>query len=346
MEKKGIESEYLKYVQHLTDLCKAESEDRLKEELKERLSGGGPPLLRDEGDRIDVLILVYTGFRKQGDEISMRRLRKLTVDLLMEGLRKHESTAPSETTVNLEQVDFLGHLVAWFEVKKDFILSVDLADKLYGFLAHRLKVPVDRLMNLDGIALETAVRAFDLWLAASSWQEAHKWPNHLQELVEKLYINNIKKLETSPRKVEDIDIRLMFLSYKAVMRANPFWVGQKGLQMINDCLDHLHCYSDKIIKKWLGLCHELKMLFRQKTEWKEKFLDGIGSIKNVRNQEIYYDELSSTMKKSLKTMGIEKQAKEKLGIIQIYGEKRRESIVQKRTIHNSLEECFEGEVYQ
>jgi hypothetical protein len=73
MENKKKESEYTRYVQQLTELCKGESEERLKEAIKDRLTGGGPPLLRDEGDRLDVLIPVYSGLRKQTDKKAMYR---------------------------------------------------------------------------------------------------------------------------------------------------------------------------------------------------------------------------------------------------------------------------------
>jgi hypothetical protein len=328
METKNTESEYVKYIRQLTRLCKGESEDLLKKALKDRLQGGGPPLLRDEGDRLDVLILVYSGLRKEGDERAMHRLRKLTVDILMENLRKHEIAPPSETTATLEQVDFPGHLAAWFEIKKDKNLSVDLADKLYGFLAYRLKVPVYQLMDLDGMALETAVRAFDLWLAATSWNESFKWPDHLQELTEKLYKNNINKLREAPRRISDTQIRLLLLTYRAVLRSNPFWLGQKGLALMTSCLDRLHNYSDKIMKKWWGLCHELKVIFRKKKEWREMFIKGLTSIRDVKNREIHFDELSPTMRKSLKTMGMEKEAVEKLGTNQDSNVKLIDNLIQ------------------
>jgi hypothetical protein len=335
MENRKTENDYTRYVQQMTDLCKGESDEGLKQALKERLTGGGPPLLRDEGDRIDVLILVYAGLKKQKDQKAVDRLRKSTVDLLMEYLRKYKTLAPADTIPVLEQVDFLGHLVAWFEIKEDPGLSVELADKLLGFL-NRLKVPMDLLMDLDGMALETSVRAFDLWLAATSWNDAFKWPNHLQLAMENLYKNNLEKLKKAPHSPIDTTIRLLFLSFRAVLRANPYWMGQQGLQMMSTCLNRLSQYSDKTINQWWGLCHDLNVVFRKKKEWQKNFIKGITSIKDIKNQDIYFDELPSTIQESLRCLGLEKEAVEKLGISRKTIEERIEPLVEKLTLHEDF----------
>ncbi len=344
MENRKTESEYTRYVQQMTDLCKGESDERLKQALKERLAGGGPPILRDEGDRIDVLILVYSGLKKQKNQKAMYRLRKSIVDLLMESLRKYKSLPPAETIHVLEQVDFLGHLVGWFEIKEEPGLSVELADKLLGFL-NRLKVPMDHLMDLDGMVLETSVRAFDLWLAATSWNDAFKWPNHLQQVMENLYKNNLEKLKKAPHGPVDTTIRLLFLSFRAVLRANPYWMGQQGLQMMDTCLNRLSEYSDKTIKEWWGLCHDLKVVFRRKKEWQGNFIKGIASIKDMKNKDIHFDELPNILQESLKCMGLEKEAVEKLGKSRKTREENIESIIEIRPLHEEFA-GHQKEVYQ
>jgi len=313
-------SVYLTYVHRLTELCKTEPGDELKKVLKERLEGLGPTLLRDEGDRIDVLIHVYSILQKEKNEKALYRLRRMTIDLLLETLNEHEkslhdeSTLPETKTI-LEQIDFLGHLVAWFEFKKAPNLSIDLTDKLYGFL-NRQEVALTEFMELKGIALKTAVRAFDLWLAAASWENARKWPHHIQDMVENLFINNIEKLKPLKLHFDNDDdemfMRLLFLSFKAVLRANPLWVAKKGLCMMTDCLDYLSNNSDKVMGKWWGVCREINLLFRQKTEWQEEFCKGINSIIDKYSEWICCHKLSDTMIESLRFMGIEKEVLDKL----------------------------------
>ncbi len=313
MENKETETglDYKAYVEKLAELSRTEPEDLLKEAIQERLSGGGPPLMPSEGNLVDVLIHAYNRQRKEGDARAMRRLRKLAVDLFLEALRSYDDVLTDGVGDSFTRVKFLGQMIAWFEVKKDNGLSLDLADKLLGFLTRRLPTPIEKIMSLDGMVFETAVHAFDLWLASISWQEAFKWPPHVQTCMERLYKNNLRGIQTNCKPME-IKTRLALLGFRAVLRCNPFWTGKKGLPEMLHCLSSLSKYSDTFVKRWWGLCHELAIVFKRNPNWRVEFIKGMAHMDDDRILALKAEISPDLIKRSLEYMNMRDELKREL----------------------------------
>ncbi len=320
--------DYGVYVEKLMDLTRTEPEDKLKDALEERLSGGGPALMPGEGDLVDVLIHVYNGLRKEKDSRAMRRLRKLAVDLFTEALRAHENADPAGLMDAFTRVNLLGQMIAWFEVKKDGSLAQDLSDKLLGFLTRRLPTPLEEIMSLDGILFETAVHAFDLWLASISWREAFGWPPHFQTRMESLYKNNLQKIQANS-KPDDMRIRLALLGFRAVLRCNPYWTGKNGFPEMMQCLSHLSQYSDKFVKRWLGLCHELGMVFKRNRNWREEFIKGMEKMDDEKASAMKVKIQPDFLKRTLEFMGVRDEIAQRSNILApLDREKRIEAITE------------------
>ena len=313
-EQKTEKSEYKEYVRELSKLSRSEPEDLLLDAIRARLKGEGPALQPGEGDLVDVLILVYKGLRQQKDEKAARRLRKAAADILMEALRAYESAPSGQTAAALEFIDGAGHMVAWFELRLDEGLSADLSDKLLGFLNSRFAKPLENIMDLDGFALEIAVRALDLWLAATPWRNVEDSPEHFRKRLLALHRFDLNRMESSPS-IDDTRIRLMLLGFRAVLRFSPFVCGSTAFPETMACLDKLCGHSDKFKKKWYGLAHEIKVLFKRNPEWRDAFVRGAANMEAAHQEFFMRSGRPDITEKTLQYMGLSDEMDGRLSLL-------------------------------
>ena len=300
------------YVRQLTELSKAGLDDPLLEKLSDRLQGGGPILMPGEGDCLDILILVYRGVRNEGEEKAVRRLRKAASDLLLEALRQGAQADPDGAAQALRFIDEAGYMVAWFELRQDPVLSADLADRMLGFLNGRIGVPFKEMMGIERYATrETAVRAFDLWLAATPWEYFRPVKSYVADPLMKLHQENLKTMR-KVRRDDDTRLRLLFLSFTAVLRSDPCCCGSTAFPELMEALDDLSRHSGKFRDGWFGTAREIRILFRRYPWWREKFVEGIDEMESRYVSFFEKARKPELTAKALRLMGLPERLAQKL----------------------------------
>ncbi len=269
----------LDYIEALVELSFAGRPRPLKRVIDARIRGetepvrvaaGGaereiasPPLERDEPDRNAVLYTVYSILRRADESDGLEDFRRAAVELFMAGLNRAEDVA---------YLQALGRLIGHVRVVDSEELRPQLRLQLYGLLEESLGRPFDRLISLDGEALERATVALDVWVAVVKIQP-HCRPHH-EERLEELFHGNLAMLQQNYLVLEP-RLRFLFLTFRALMKVKPEVAGARGLWPLVKLIDKHSAELPRIRRRWLGTCRHLGVVLAANPAWRSSFLAGM-----------------------------------------------------------------------
>lgn len=256
--------------------------DRVRDVLLARIDGAtgvthhlvSPPLGRDEHDRVLILYVVYNELKKRRDEDGIRYFRQVLVEQLAAALVAAEPPK--------ERIAALGRLIGYCRVADTPELAEQLRLVLWGVITTKLPKPFTEITKFEPEARWRALKAFDLWLAATPANLNPSDPlRGLLEpqvsLIRQTFEAVLKSFEDGRADPELLG-RALLLLYRGVMKVVPKEAGKAYFWQMCDVFPEDGKDDDPRVdlrNAWYSLCYEYGKVFAVQIDWRAAFIDGV-----------------------------------------------------------------------